>query len=402
MACPNMHSHAYPRTLEGIQCFVSSYWRPLVAFCAMAGIGWGITVCLWSLLFVRSGPGPPPIGCVLWWHGVGVLVIADAALLLSLISFARAVGTAAGYVGPDPWAHPPQTDLIAQGEMQTQWVQQRKWLHEHSAVAVVRMDAIRPSPSSAPPLQTLPGQRPTGGVPNPYVVVELEADGSLRHCASCGLYKPDGAHHCRWCGRCTFLMDHHCPYLNNCVGAANYKYFCLTLSYGALCGLVALPAVCWFSVVTIQQGGPTTPYVALATAMGIAASLPVVVRLVWYHWRLIREGKTTLEQMRDAQIAQMMAALTKRSLRPLDTMGGGLAVGDAEGQCLARADIGEEENRRHQRDSARRLRFRRTFGRPRHWVYHLLPIAPQLDPVDYPQVPLQGSNKSAVVVLRLQ
>ncbi|CAK0873480.1 unnamed protein product [Prorocentrum cordatum] len=65
-----------------------------------------------------------------------------------------------------------------------------------------------------------------------------------RWCWACQGPKPARAHHCRVCGRCVLKMDHHCPWVNNCVGAHNYRYFCLFLLYlaqGCLFVLVVFP-----------------------------------------------------------------------------------------------------------------------------------------------------------------
>jgi len=41
--------------------------------------------------------------------------------------------------------------------------------------------------------------------------------------------RPPRAHHCSKCGQCSLRLDHHCAFMGVCVGARNYKAFCLFL-----------------------------------------------------------------------------------------------------------------------------------------------------------------------------
>jgi len=52
-----------------------------------------------------------------------------------------------------------------------------------------------------------------------------------RFCRKCAAWKPERCHHCSVCGRCVLKMDHHCVWVANCVGAYNYKFFLLFLTY---------------------------------------------------------------------------------------------------------------------------------------------------------------------------
>jgi DHHC palmitoyltransferase len=62
---------------------------------------------------------------------------------------------------------------------------------------------------------------------------------TLRHCATCNLYRPPRAVHCYVCDCCVEVMDHHCPWVGNCIGKRNYKWFSAFLySATSLCVLV--------------------------------------------------------------------------------------------------------------------------------------------------------------------
>ena len=52
-----------------------------------------------------------------------------------------------------------------------------------------------------------------------------------RHCKTCNEIKPARTSHCQMCNECVFSMDHHCPWVNNCLGAWNYRYFLLYITY---------------------------------------------------------------------------------------------------------------------------------------------------------------------------
>lgn len=41
--------------------------------------------------------------------------------------------------------------------------------------------------------------------------------------------RPPRAHHCSKCRHCSLRLDHHCAFIGACVGARNYKAFCLFL-----------------------------------------------------------------------------------------------------------------------------------------------------------------------------
>lgn len=93
-----------------------------------------------------------------------------------------AAGVSPGYVEQDPWAHPPR----AKGKTLSR---------------------------------------------NPHTVRQFTADGSLRYCSVCQLFKPDHSYHCKICRKCIYRLDHHCAWINNCVGRENTKYFIVFLLF---------------------------------------------------------------------------------------------------------------------------------------------------------------------------
>lgn len=122
-------------------------------------------------------------------------------------------------------------------------------------------------------------------------VFERTVDGKYRYCRKCMAFKPDRAHHCSMCNACVLKMDHHCPWVNNCVGAGNYKYFVLFLSYGFLLCLVTVVALLPMLISDIMGAGPSVLilfFVAAAFALALGG-------FAGMHWRLILRNETTLE-----------------------------------------------------------------------------------------------------------
>jgi hypothetical protein len=74
-------------------------------------------------------------------------------------------------------------------------------------------------------------------------------------CKTCYVYRSKRTHHCRSCDNCVEVFDHHCRYLNNCIGARNYKYFFMFISFLSLfCGLTIV--ICFqFIFMDFQKEG---------------------------------------------------------------------------------------------------------------------------------------------------
>lgn len=260
-------------------------------------------------------------------------------------------------------------------------------------------------------------QRPASGL-NPSVVHEFEADGSLRYCQRCGLYKPDRCHHCRACDCCVLNMDHHCVFLNNCVGRQNYKFFFLTITYGALIGLVNTTLI-WMGVHTVQQYTPSdvvpeemrlyyyykgvnyaarplfrwaldTPlWYTVPVVMGL---LGLVVTYLWLqHVALLMRGATTIERIAQKSAERFLyqcqlqqygrwAPETSRlvaTLRWCEVRMTGEATSAATA-AKTNARLLEQSYKSHRR----RAHFRLLFGQPRFWWGYVLPLAPLSRPRD--------------------
>ncbi|GET88817.1 hypothetical protein, unknown function [Leishmania tarentolae] len=244
---------------------------------------------------------------------------------------------------------------------------------------------------------------------NPHLVLEYEADGSLRFCGVCHQYKPDGSHHCRICQRCVFDMDHHCCYLGNCIGRHNYKYFFLCISYATWGGAVnsMLFVIAYGCSAVCRNWGHGWWWVPA----GMCA-VSVCVAYLWaQHAFLLMRGASTLERIAERSSEHFLRSVSQPShgqaIRPENCSSDcRMAIKDCARLIEAKRkhfDVLERSNmscRLHKNTTAsftnsgrgdgeegapptpsnrarrRAQRFVLLFGRPRFSLYHLLPLSP--------------------------
>eukprot|EP01084_Bolivina_argentea_P161353 280905_1 len=117
-------------------------------------------------------------------------------------------------------------------------------------------------------------------------------------CEKCGNFKPPRTHHCSLCGTCTLKMDHHCPWVGNCVGLNNYKFFLIFLFW------VSISAAIY---ATLTGAAMFKSYKSFGSMIGawtvlslfITASFALSVGgFFFFHVHLLKENKTTLENMK--------------------------------------------------------------------------------------------------------
>jgi len=117
-------------------------------------------------------------------------------------------------------------------------------------------------------------------------------------CEKCGNWKPPRTHHCSLCGTCTLKMDHHCPWVGNCVGLHNYKFFLIFLFWVSIsAGLYAILTGAAMFKSYKSFGSMIGAWTVLS--LFITASFALSVGgFFFFHVHLLKENKTTLENMK--------------------------------------------------------------------------------------------------------
>ncbi|BEI94972.1 uncharacterized protein CcaverHIS019_0705530 [Cutaneotrichosporon cavernicola] len=168
------------------------------------------------------------------------------------------------------------------------------------------------------------------------------ATGGPRWCRKCDAWKPDRCHHCRSCRQCVLKMDHHCPWLDNCVGYHNQKSFVLFTTYACLFALYGGLEAAHETFRFFNDPPPDiTPgpnaaqewddweelHVAfkpvallLISIMGVIFGL-ALGGLAGYHWFLVLNNRTTLEDMNRLPPAVLLDPGTRARLEELGERG---------------------------------------------------------------------------------
>lgn len=127
-------------------------------------------------------------------------------------------------------------------------------------------------------------------------------DKQKRMCITCNCFKPERTHHCSTCGRCVLVLDHHCPWLNNCVGFFNRKFFMLLITYAFIfCCFNVLMMIYPIGVLASYAFSTHSRYFSLFVSifgLGFSAvGAYIMYGFVSYHYALVRENKTTIDEM---------------------------------------------------------------------------------------------------------
>ncbi|GMK59485.1 hypothetical protein CspeluHIS016_0800910 [Cutaneotrichosporon spelunceum] len=166
--------------------------------------------------------------------------------------------------------------------------------------------------------------------------------GGPRWCRKCDAWKPDRCHHCRSCRQCVLKMDHHCPWLDNCVGYHNHKSFVLFTTYTCFMALYGGLEAAHETFRFFNDPPPDiTPgpdaaqkwddweelrvafkpvALLLIAIMGIVFGI-AVGGLAGYHWFLVLNNRTTLEDMNRLPPAALLDPETRSRLEALGERG---------------------------------------------------------------------------------
>ncbi|CAG9322191.1 unnamed protein product [Blepharisma stoltei] len=129
------------------------------------------------------------------------------------------------------------------------------------------------------------------------LTTENRKDGGIRICVHCNLKKPDRCHHCKQCGKCCLKMDHHCNWIANCVGYYNYKYFYLTIFYGASAMAIFI-ATFWESVVVALYDKETSNsmsfIIVLTYSLMTMLGVTIIAFCIFHTW-MIANNYTSIE-----------------------------------------------------------------------------------------------------------
>ena len=137
------------------------------------------------------------------------------------------------------------------------------------------------------------------------LLTDLENGAKYKHCPTCKVFRPPGAHHCAKCNNCVDGFDHHCPFLNNCVGRRNYWYFLGFVLSAVSQGFGVISGFLLFLLYDAQSSGDSQVVSGVAV-MGIVIIMLIVASILTlfvgilcsFHIDLCFSKQTTKERLK--------------------------------------------------------------------------------------------------------
>ncbi|CAL5976800.1 Palmitoyltransferase [Hexamita inflata] len=116
----------------------------------------------------------------------------------------------------------------------------------------------------------------------------------IRSCSVCNKVKPVRSHHCSQCKRCVLKMDHHCPWVANCIGANNYSSFFQLLFVSSVTFTLSVAMFVVSLAQPQEQLGLQLGCIVPAVVVTVVFAF-LVVKLLFFHVKLMRSNQTTIE-----------------------------------------------------------------------------------------------------------
>jgi len=145
--------------------------------------------------------------------------------------------------------------------------------------------------------------------PQNYVESNVNMGGTMKNlkfCNTCMIFRPPRSFHCRLCDNCVERFDHHCPYLGTCIGRRNYGYFSifltLLIALAVSVMVISLDYLIWTFKYKYQKEWADTgkqEWVTSILALYYIIAVAFLLSLAAFHVRLLLNGRTTAEQLRE-------------------------------------------------------------------------------------------------------